>query len=129
MKKTICIDFDGVIHSYTSGWCGADVITDLPVPGAIDFLKEATKHFTVAIFSSRNHQPGGKDAMKNFITYWATNKPNNNVSWVDVSWVDLLTFPTEKPAALVTIDDRAIPFKGTFPTIEEIKGFKPWNKK
>lgn len=123
MKKTICVDFDGVIHSYTSGWCGADVIPDLPVPGAIDWLREATQHFTVAIFSSRSHQPGGKDAMKNFISYWAKRSTNG-----DAPWVGRLTFPSEKPAALVSIDDRAICFTGTFPTIEDIQRFKPWNK-
>ena len=37
--KTILLDFDGVIHSYTSGWKGAGVIPDPPVPGAIDFLR------------------------------------------------------------------------------------------
>ena len=32
MKKTVVFDFDGVIHSYTSGWKGESVITDPPVP-------------------------------------------------------------------------------------------------
>ena len=37
-KPTLCVDFDGVIHSYISGWKGADVIPDPPVPGAIEAL-------------------------------------------------------------------------------------------
>ena len=36
MKKPIVVlDFDGVIHSYKSGWKGADVIPDEPVPGPV----------------------------------------------------------------------------------------------
>ena len=40
MKKTVVFDFDGVIHSYTSGWKGATVIPDPPVEGIGDALKE-----------------------------------------------------------------------------------------
>ena len=29
-KPILCLDFDGVVHSYTSGWKGADVIPDPP---------------------------------------------------------------------------------------------------
>jgi hypothetical protein len=32
-KPILCLDFDGVLHSYTSGWKGAAVIPDPPVPG------------------------------------------------------------------------------------------------
>ena len=31
--KTVVFDFDGVVHSYTSGWQGEDTIPDPPVPG------------------------------------------------------------------------------------------------
>src|ERR1700743_3429981 len=55
-KPILCLDFDGVIHSYASGWKGADVIPDPPVAGAIEFIREALKHFRVAIFSSRTNQ-------------------------------------------------------------------------
>ena len=55
-KPTLVLDFDGVIHSYTSGWKGADVIPDPPVDGAIAFMLGALLHFDVVIFSSRSNQ-------------------------------------------------------------------------
>ena len=40
-----------------------------------------------------------------------------------------LSFPTQKPAAHITIDDRAICFDGTWPELHAIENFKPWNKR
>jgi hypothetical protein len=120
-KQILCLDFDGVIHSYTSGWKGADIIPDPPVPGAMDFIREALKYFRVAIFSSRSNQPGGLDAMKDYIAV------NSELGFRDP--IEGLEWPLEKPAAFVTIDDRAITFDGTWPSIDALRNFKPWNKK
>ena len=66
-KPILCLDFDGVIHSYTSGWKGANHIPDPPVNGALKFIAEATDYFNVNIFSSRTHQKGGRKAMRNWL--------------------------------------------------------------
>src|SRR6266581_888128 len=116
-KPILCLDFDGVIHSYTSGWKGADVIPDPPVPGAMLFIAEAAKHFRVAIFSSRSNQPGGMKAMIEYVRY---NLHDPDGIFDQIEW------PLEKPAALVTLDDRAITFDGTWPAIDTLKNFKPW---
>ena len=120
-KPILCLDFDGVIHSYTSGWKGADVIPDPPVPGALQFIVEALKHFRVAIYSSRSGQAGGIDAMKAWLANWTTD-PDYQMPWHEIEW------PTEKPPAFLTIDDRAITFTGEWPSMEVLKNFKPWNK-
>lgn len=116
-RQIVCLDFDGVLHSYDSGWKGIDVIPDPPVDGAFDMLKEYIKYFRVHIYSSRSKTPKGIHAM---------------IAWfIDhgFEYCDQLTFDTEKPPAFITIDDRAICFRGTFPSVQEIKNFKPWNKK
>lgn len=127
-KPILCLDFDGVIHSYASGWKGADVVPDPPVPGAMRFIWDAAEHFTVAIHSSRSSQPGGVRAMRqwlerHFREHWAADRTHCDDVLAEIVWA------TEKPAAMVTIDDRALTFDGTWPLLETIRGFKPWNKR
>lgn len=127
-KPILCLDFDGVIHSYVSGWKGADVIPDPPVDGAMRFIWDATEHFRVAIFSSRSNQPGGLNAMRgwldeNFRFFWAADRTTCDDKLAEIEW------PTDKPPALITIDDRALTFDGTWPSIDSLKSFQPWNKR
>lgn len=120
MKPILVLDFDGVIHSYTSGWKGADNIPDPPVDGAIMFIDRALDHFKVAVFSSRSAQPGGTHAMRKWLRkHWLeAGLPGDREAMIE--------WPIEKPAAFLTIDDRALPFDGTWPDIEELKNFEPW---
>ena len=127
-KPILCLDFDGVLHSYTSGWQGAEVIPDPPVPGAMHFIWDATDHFRVAIFSSRSNRLRGRAAMErwlrmHFREYWAADRTTCDDKLAEIEW------PTEKPAAFITLDDRAITFDGTWPNIEMLLNFKPWNEK
>jgi hypothetical protein len=125
-KPILCLDFDGVIHSYASGWKGADVIPDPPVEGAIAFMLGALQHFDVTVFSSRSNQPGGLKSMKDWLRHHAGS------CWYpspDGPGLEDVRFVTEKPAAFITIDDRALTFDGTWPAIEALKAFKPWNKR
>lgn len=126
-KPILCLDFDGVIHSYTSGWKGADVIPDPPVPGAMAFIDLATDFFTVAIYSSRSGQRGGVKAMKAWMqTHMRETMGPDRTRCDDV--LAEIQWPTEKPPAMVTIDDRALTFTGEWPSIDMLKAFQPWNK-
>lgn len=135
LRKILVLDFDGVIHSYKSGWVQPDFIPDPPVPGAFDSIYRALQDFDVQIFSSRSHQEGGIRAMRVWIEYWArkeldNEEPNYRANAVinGVAWRKE-AFPIEKPSAFVSIDDRAIQFDGFWPALEILKNFKPWNKK
>ena len=128
-KPILCLDFDGVIHSYTSGWRGAAKIPDPPVNGAIAFIIEAVDHFDVHIFSSRSNQEGGIDAMQQWLAYhWSQYHEEPPVDFLSLART-MIKWPTEKPPALVTIDDRAITFTGEWPDMQSLLEFKPWNKK
>ncbi len=129
-KPILCLDFDGVIHSYSSGWKGADVVPDPPTEGAMRFIWDAAAHFRVAIFSSRSRQPGGKSAMqawltKHFREHWASDRTTCDDILAEIEW------PEEKPPAMLTIDDRALTFSGDWADypIDRLLAFQPWNKR
>jgi hypothetical protein len=128
-KPILCLDFDGVIHSYTSGWQGADIIPDPPVEGAIEFIWKALEHFDVQIYSSRSHQPGGIDAMQGWLARWDGVYWSGKDDRPRTCLVLCVKFPDHKPSAFVTLDDRAITFTGSFPSMESLKTFQPWNKR
>lgn len=125
-RPILCLDFDGVIHSYTSPWEGADIIPDPPVPGALEFIHEALQTFRVAVFSSRSGQAGGIPAMKGWLNLHARRM---GLGFADASWLEALEFPREKPPAMVTLDDRALTFTGEWPKVAELLKFKPWNRR
>jgi hypothetical protein len=144
--KTLCVDFDGVIHSYRSGWVGPRNIPDDPVPGAMDFLEGALKRFDVSIHSSRNRYPLARRAMKKWLVQHLTdhftnkypdlaltpNPFNKEDELIPASMakdvVRALRFPAKKPPAHAILDDRAIPFTGTFPDLSVLETFTPWNR-
>ena len=119
MAKIVCLDFDGVIHSYTSGWKGVDVIPDPPVPGTHEALEAyLDAGFEIVIYSSRSKEEAGIRAMKEYVALEFGGDMERR-----------LKFAHEKPPAWITIDDRAVQFTGEWPSAEEIDNFKPWNKK
>lgn len=122
-KPILCLDFDGVCHSYTSGWQGAAVIPDDPVPGLFEFLEVACPVFDVQVYSSRSHQEGGITAMQ---AWFARERARWRAAGGRGAEVIEISFPDYKPAALVTLDDRGWRFAGEWPTVAELLAFKPW---
>jgi hypothetical protein len=124
MKPILVIDFDGVLHSYASGWKGVTTIPDPPVPGALDFLARAVACFDVQIFSSRSNQHRGIPAMQDWLKWHATRGRQEPPEWLEaIGW------PTDKPAAFVTLDDRAVTFNGVWPDLEELAAFRTWQRR
>lgn len=113
--KRVVFDFDGVVHSYTSPWQGADIIPDPPVPG----IKEAIKQFRdagylVCIISTRTRSKRGRDAIR---------------TWLEKNGIEVDELSAEKVAAVAYIDDRAIRFDGHPETLfNQVETLKPWNK-
>lgn len=116
MNKTVVFDFDGVIHSYTSGWQGIGIIPDPPVPGIKEAIAEIrSAGYEVVIVSSRTSDHDGRAAIEEWLKHYGIE--------VD-GMCDI------KPPAVVYIDDRAICFDGKPESLlPQIQSFRPWNRK
>lgn len=112
-RPILCLDFDGVLHWYRNGWQSATLIDDEPVPGAVEFVTQAQEFFTVMVYSSRSSYPGGIEAMRD---------------WMRRHGFPEVGFATQKPAAFLTIDDRALTFSGSWPDPAALRAFQPWTR-
>ena len=129
-RPIICVDFDGVIHSYTSGWKGVGTVSDLPMRGAIKWLQEyldcpdslcsmaPLSQIQIVIYSSRSRTRKGRRAMRKWFA-----------KYLGREYLEVLKFPRKKPPAFLTIDDRAICFKGQFPSLTEMLDFRSYKEK
>lgn len=91
-KKTIAVDFDGVIHRYSRGWYDGSIY-DPPIDGAIEGINRLRTKFNVVIFTAR------KDV--NQVARWFMDHFGG--------WMPEVT--NIKPVAVAYIDDRAIRFE------------------
>lgn len=126
-KPILCVDFDGVVHSYTTPWTNEFTIHDPPVLGALAWLWKATEWFNVNIYSSRSNSEEGISAMIFWFSEWSKKEFGEYHPIVEVPF----EFPRQKPAAFLTIDDRAICFEGDWSELDpfDLLNFKPWNKR
>ncbi|MDR1979045.1 MAG: hypothetical protein LBQ42_09970 [Synergistaceae bacterium] len=109
-KKTVIFDFDGVIHSYVSGWKGMNVIPDAPNPDVVEAIRVLrTEGYKVVVVSTRCILPTGIAAIVKYLDEHGIV-------------VDLVT--AHKPPAIVTIDDRAIQFIPGLDIVSAVKNFK-----
>ena len=108
-KKTIYIDFDGVINNY-SGWKDGELFE--PKDGSLDFIKELALNYEIRVFTTRNRE----DIWKWLIKY------NFDPYIQDVT--------NKKEPAYVYIDDRGIRFDGDYEKLmSDVQNFQPYWKK
>lgn len=106
-------------------------------------MLSALDNFDVAIFSSRSRNPLGRWAMKRWLAraiadHWEAGGTEPSLTececWGDAAGIERrFSWPWFKPAALITIDDRALTFSGNWQdpaySAEALRAFKPWNKR
>ena len=118
-KRTIAVDFDGVIHAYSKGWHDGTAY-DVPMESAAECLEKLLAEYQVFIFSAREPES---------IQHWmATHMPQFCTQVIPVD-SDIKFWNTDnvigitrlKLPAIVYIDDRA----QRFVSWESIMFYKP----
>lgn len=118
-KKTICIDFDGVLHDYSEGFKGKDVFGDM-IPNAdkaTQLLRK--KGWTIIIYTTRPKTAKLEKWLKDKgIAYDYINENPNQPE--DSKGGKLI--------ADIYLDDRGMQFRGDWSEwlMEEIASFQPW---
>ena len=106
-KKTILIDLDGVLNTYT-GKYDENYIEPI-ADGAFEFIQNLSRNYKIIIFTSRNLLMASKWIIENGLEKYIENVTN-----------------TKEPAYLI-IDDRCINFNGDYKDLQEkIENFKVW---
>lgn len=109
-RRTVCLDFDGVMHLYRSGWRGAEMIPDPPIHGTREAVARLRQQYRVVVYSARCCSPEGRRAVEN---------------WLRKYDIEVDEVCEHKPPALVYVDDRAICFRGDWEqVIGEIRQFR-----
>ena len=101
MKKTVCVDLDGVLAFY-NGWKGVDHIGD-PRPGAVEFTRALSLIADVVIFTTRCNEEMNRPEKAHLLV-------NRVKAWLDLhgfQYADVYA-GQGKPIAAAYIDDRAI---------------------
>lgn len=112
MAKTICFDFDWVIHWYREGWKDW-TIYDEPVPWIKDLIEKLMKEwYKVVICSTRAFYPSDREKIEERL---------------DKYWFPKIDVFSNKPIAAMYIDDRGIRFKwDTGDLYSQIINFQTW---
>ncbi len=103
-KKTICMDFDGVLNEY-DGYEEGDL--GEPLTGSKEFIKELRGKYKVVILTSRQKE--------------------QVIDWLNNNGFPSMKVTNRKIPAVDYIDDRAIQFNGNYKkVISRLKNFKPY---
>jgi hypothetical protein len=109
--RTVCLDFDGVLHSYRSGWRGVESVPDPPIHGTREAaVARLRQQYRVVIYSARCRSNEGRLAVEN---------------WLRTHDIQVDEVCDYKPPARFYVDDRAICFCGDWEqTISDIQQFR-----
>lgn len=108
-KRTLLIDFDGVLNKYK--WNFDKSYIPEPKEGTKEFLEKLSQNFELRLFTTRNKILASKWLVAHKLDKYFEDITNVK----ELNWL--------------MIDDRCLKFDGDYEKlIYEIEGFKPWYK-
>lgn len=112
-RRTIAVDFDGVIHRYSKGWRDGSIY-DPPIDGAREALARIHTRYDVVIFTTRvNPEMRGSDVQMGRVLEWLEEHGMRRGEHFD-------DITHAKPPALAYIDDRALHFTAWDQALDEL---------
>lgn len=102
MQRALCLDFDGVLHQYSSGWQGDDTVADGPMDGAVEACHAlAEAGWKLYVLSSRTNL-------------------HPIAAWLAEHGFPPMTLTRRKPIAVCYVDDRAVRYEGNWDTLRKL---------
>jgi hypothetical protein len=89
-------------------------------------LCEYVRYFNIAITSRGATDPQHHSAMKAWLRHWLVAYMGESGASGVLSQIQ---WPTQLIPCHLHIDDRAFLFTGTFPSVDQIKQFRPWHRR
>lgn len=105
----IGLDYDGVIHSYTSGWTGSPVPEDPPVEGAKEFVQwllDMGAEVVIITARIREQGDGNEQAIREWLKFH--------------EFPEIKTITNVKLPCSVYVDDRGFRFNGDFTPLYDL---------
>lgn len=106
-RKPLSIDFDGVIHRFSRGYCQPEIY-DEPMPGAHDALRRLLREYAVHILSARDAREVIKWCRARFPDLRFQLIPKSAPDWQTEGVIGVTNI---KLPAVAYIDDRGIRFR------------------
>jgi hypothetical protein len=102
LLQRLAVDFDGVIHGYSKGWCGGKCY-DQPMEGCAEALRRLSTKYEMTVFTARHDL----DAVRAYLVVHHLSHFFKDVT-------------NRKPVAAVYLDDRGMHFASWEQALSEL---------
>ena len=112
-EKTIALDFDGVIHKNSKGYYDGTIYDD-PIEGVKESLEQLSEKYTLIIYTTKAKPDRGLiNGRRTIELIWEWLNKHDLAKYIS-------KVTSEKPRAVVYIDDKAVRFNNWTDCMNEL---------